>query len=141
MRLTLLSALAIVPLLAACGDAGTPPAPTSTTPATTPAATAPAASRPVAPASFPISARPLLGTWGADAAQCSGSAATVITATSYSAGGTSCELTLTDNGDGSFATACNGQTIVLTPIFGPPGEGIRIAAGSAQSTNVFRCSR
>ena len=139
MRLTLLAVLATVPLLVAC-DSGTPPAPSGNA-TTTPAVTTPAAAPPAAPASFPLSARPLLGTWGADAAQCAGAAAAVITATTYSAGGSSCDLALTENGDGSFAAACSGQTITLTPIFGPPGEGIRIAVGSAPSTNVFRCGR
>ena len=133
MRLAALAVLAL-PLLAAC-ESSTPPAQTSN--ASAPPAK-PAAVRPVAPVDFPFNARPLLGTWGVDAASCS-SNATVVTATTYAVGGKSSDLQLTDNKDGSFTATIGGQRLTLTPIFGPPGEGIRVAAGDAKPTNVFRC--
>lgn len=134
MRLASLAVLAVLPLLAAC-ESGAPP--TQNSNAGTPPAK-PVAVRPVAPANFPFNARPLLGTWGADAASCS-SNATVVTATTYAVGGKSSDLQLTDNKDGSFTATIGGQRLTLTPIFGPPGEGIRVAAGDAKPTNVFRC--
>lgn len=136
MRLASLAILAALPLLAAC-ESSAPPTQSNNT-ATKPAATKPAAVRPVAPANFPFNARPLLGTWGADAASCNGNA-TVVTATTYAVGGKSSDLQLTDNKDGSFTATIEGQRLTLTPIFGPPGEGIRVAAGDAKPTNVFRC--
>jgi hypothetical protein len=135
MRLASLATLAILPLLAAC-DSSSPPAQSGGA-ATTPAK--PAAVKPAAPVGFPFNARPMLGTWASDGAQCA-SNPTVITATTYTVGGKSAPLALTDNKDGTFTTTVNGQRLTLTPIFGPPGEGIRIAQGDARSTNVFRCS-
>ena len=139
MRPKLLSAaLLMLPLLAGCG--GDAPAPTNNAPAK-PAATTQSTPKAPAPVGFPFGARPLLGTWAADASQCAGGAITEVTATSYSSGTTSCELKLTDNKDGTFTTTCGGQSLTLTPIFGPPGEGIRIAQGDSKPTNVFRCTR
>ncbi len=132
MRLALLALIAL-PLLAAC-DSSSPPAQQT---AAQPAAK-PAASKPAAPANFPFNARPLLGTWGADAAQCTGSAI-VVTATTYAVGTRSAELKLTDNGDGTFAATAGNQRMTLTPIFGPAGEGIKIAQGEGKPVNVFRC--
>ena len=66
---------------------------------------------------------------------------TTISATSYLVGGKSCDLTLKDNKDGSFTATCGKQAMTMTPIFGPTGEGIRIKAGDAKPTNVFRCRR
>jgi len=135
MRLIALSLLLVAPILAAC-DSGTPPAQTSTA-ASTPAK--PAAVKPAAPAGFPFNARPLLGTWGTDAEQCAGNAV-VVTATTYAVGAQSAALTLTDNGNGTFAATAGNQKMTLEPIFGPAGEGIRIAQGSGKPTNVFRCA-
>lgn len=135
MRLASFAMLAILPLLAAC-DSSSPPAQSGSA-ATTPAP-APAVVKPVAPVGFPFNARPMLGTWAADGAQCA-SNPTVITAATYSVGGTSSALALTDNKDGTFTTTVNGQRLTLTPIFGPAGEGITIAQGNSR-TNVFRCS-
>lgn len=64
-----------------------------------------------------------------------------MTASSYDVGGKTCELALKDNKDGTFAATCGKQNMTLTPIFGPSGEGIRIAVGDAKPTNVFRCGR
>jgi len=142
MRLLPLSLLLVLPLLAACDSGNTPKAPTASTPAATAPAKAPATKAPTAavPATFPISARPLLGSWAA--ADCSDSnTLTVVSATTYSGGGKSCDIALTDNKDGTYAATCEGQKLSLTPIFGPTGEGIRIAAGDAKSTAVFRCSK
>lgn len=144
MRLLPLSLLLVLPLLAAC-DSSTPPkapaanAPAATTPAKTPAVSTgktPAATT----AALPAGARPLLGSWAAlDCADKTG--LTVISATSYSAGGKSCDIAFSDNKDGTFAASCNKQTLKLTPIFGPAGEGIRIAVGDAKPATVFRCSK
>jgi hypothetical protein len=140
MRLSSFSLLLVLPFLAAC-DSNTPKAPTGSASAAPgkPAATKPATT---VPASFPIGARPMLGTWTADLANC-GDAAKVLTvsATSYAVGEKSCNLALADNKDGSFAATCGQQKMTLTPIFGPSGEGIRIAQRDAKPTNVFRCGR
>lgn len=141
MRLSILSLLLVLPFLAAC-DSSTPKAPASVT--TTPAATTkPAATKPAAvPATFPIGARPMLGTWAADLASCGDPAKeTTVSATSYAVGTKSCDLVLKDNGDGTFAATCGKQAMTMTPIFGPTGEGIRIKVGDAKPTNVFRCRR
>jgi hypothetical protein len=143
MRLLPLSLLLVLPLLAAC-DSSTPPkapaanAPAATTPAKTPVSTGktPAATT----AALPAGARPLLGSWAAlDCADKTG--LTVISTTSYSAAGKSCDIALSDNKDGTFSASCNKQTLKLTPIFGPAGEGIRIAVGDAKPATVFRCSK
>jgi hypothetical protein len=141
MRLSSLCLLLVLPFLAAC-DSNTPKAPggdSATAAPSKPAATKPAAT---VPANFPIGARPMLGTWAADLGNC-GDTARILTvsATTYAVGTKSCDLTLADNKDGSFAATCGSQKMTLTPIFGPTGEGIRIAQGDAKPTNVFRCSR
>ncbi len=147
MRLSSLCLLAILPFLAAC-DSSAPKAPaadagtkvaaaTEVTPAQTPPKTAVSV-----PARFPISARPMLGTWAADASGCADAKqTTVVTATSYVVGGRSCDIALADNKDGTFSTTCGQQNLKMTPIFGPTGEGIRIAVGDAKPANVFRCSK
>ncbi|WP_439600518.1 hypothetical protein [Devosia sp.] len=143
MRLLPLSLLLVLPLLAACDSSTPPKAPAANTPAATTPAKAPASTgkTPAATtAALPPGARPLLGTWAA--LDCSDKTGlTVISATSYSAGGKSCDIALSDNKDGTFAASCNKQTLKLTPIFGPAGEGIRIAAGDAKPATVFRCSK
>ncbi len=138
MRLATLALLLTIPLLAACESSPKAPAASNSAPAK------PAATKPVAavPASFPIGARPVLGTWAADGAACADPARlTTVSATSYDVGGKSCELALTDNKDGTFAAICGKQSMTLEPIFGPTGEGIRVKVGDAKPANVFRCSR
>lgn len=140
MRLSTLCLLLVLPVLAACDSS--PKAPASNSANAAPAK--PAVSKPAAavPAGFPIGARPMLGTWATDSAACADPAKVIaVTASSYDIGGKTCDLALKDNGDGSFAATCGNQRMTLTPIFGPSGEGIRIAAGDAKPTNVFRCKR
>ena len=143
MRLLPLSLLLVLPLLAAC-DSNTPKAPAANAPAAVTPAKAPATDKtPAAPgatAKLPPGARPLIGSWAA--ADCTDAAGlTVVSATSYSAAGKSCDIALSDNRDGTFSATCNKQDLKLTPIFGPAGEGIRIAVGDAKSSTVFRCSK
>ncbi|MDC9826166.1 hypothetical protein PRN20_20725 [Devosia sp. ZB163] len=138
MRLASLSLLLVLPLLAACDNSPKAPTGNAAAPAK-PAATKPAAT---VPATFPLGARPMLGTWAADVSACADPAlVTTVSATSWDVGGKSCELALKDNKDGTFAATCGKQNMTLTPIFGPTGEGIRVAAGEGKPTNVFRCRR
>jgi len=152
MRLLPLSLLLVLPLLAACDSSTPPKAPAANPPAATapktPAATAPKTpaatgntpAAPAAAAKLPSGARPLLGSWAA--LDCSDKTGlTVVTATSYSAAGKSCDIAFSDNKDGTFSANCNKQNLKLTPIFGPSGEGIRIAMGDAKPSTVFRCSK
>jgi len=144
MRLLPLSLLLVLPLLAACDSSTPPKAPAANTPAATapkaPAATGKTPAAPAAAAKLPSGARPLLGSWAA--LDCSDKTGlTVVTATSYSAAGKSCDIAFSDNKDGTFSASCNKQNLKLTPIFGPSGEGIRIAMGDAKSSTVFRCSK
>lgn len=140
MRLLPLSLLLVLPLLAAC-DSNTPTAPAADAPtAVTPAKTPATGKTPAATAKLPPGARPLIGSWAA--ADCSDTKGlTVVSATSYAVGGKSCDIELTDNKDGTFSATCGKQDLKMTPIFGPAGEGIRIAAGDAKSSTVFRCSK
>lgn len=143
MRLLPLSLLLVLPLLAAC-DSSTPKAPAASAPvAATPAKTPAVGKAPTAPAAtakLPPGARPLIGSWAAaDCADATG--LTIVSATSYTVGGKSCDIALADNKDGTFSATCNQQDLKLTPIFGPTGEGIRVAVGSAKSSTVFRCSK
>lgn len=140
MRLLPLSLLLVLPLLAAC-DSNTPKAPAADAPAAvTPAKTPATGNTPAATAKLPPGARPLIGSWAA--ADCSDTKGlTVVSATSYAVGDKSCDIALTDNKDGTFSATCNKQDLKMTPIFGPAGEGIRIAAGDAKSSTVFRCSK
>jgi hypothetical protein len=140
MRLLPLSLLLVLPLLAAC-DSNTPKAPSAETPAAVTPAKAPAAGKtPAATAKLPPGARPLIGSWAA--ADCTDTnGLTVVSATSYAVGGKSCNIAIADNKDGTFSATCNKQDLKLTPIFGPTGEGIRIAAGDAKTSTVFRCSK
>lgn len=144
MRLLPLSLLLVLPLLAAC-DSNTPKAPGADAPAAVTPAKAPATGKTpataAATAKLPPGARPLIGSWAADASGCADTAAlTVVSATSYAVGGKSCDIALADNKDGTFSATCGKQDLKLTPIFGPTGEGIRVAAGDKSST-VFRCSK
>ena len=140
MRLLPLSLLLALPLLAAC-DSNTPKAPTADAPAAATPAKAPTTGKtPAATAKLPPGARPLIGSWAA--ADCSDTnALTVVSATSYAVGGKSCDIALNDNKDGTFSATCGKQNLKLTPIFGPTGEGIRVAVGDAKSSTVFRCSK
>jgi hypothetical protein len=140
MRLLPLSLLLVLPLLAAC-DSNTPKAPAADAPAAvTPAKTPATGKTPAATAKLPPGARPLIGSWAAvDCTDAKG--LTVVSASSYAVGGKSCDIALADNKDGTFSATCNKQNLKLTPIFGPSGEGIRIAAGDAKSSTVFRCSK
>lgn len=143
MRLLPLSLLLVLPLLAAC-DSSTPKppateAPAAVTPAKTPA-TGKTPTAPAATAKLPPGARPLIGSWAAlDCTDKTG--LTVVSATKFTAVGKSCDIALNDNKDGTFSATCNKQDLKLTPIFGPAGEGIRIAVGDAKSSTVFRCSK
>jgi hypothetical protein len=144
MRLLPLSLLLVLPLLAACDSGNTPKAPSAEAPAAvTPAKTPAAGKTPTtsaATAKLPPGARPLIGSWAAlDCADKTG--LTVVSASKFSAAGKSCDIALTDNKDGTFSATCNKQDMKLTPIFGPAGEGIRIAVGDAKSSTVFRCSK
>lgn len=144
MRLLPLSLLLVLPLLAAC-DSNTPKAPATEAPAAaaTPAKTPATGKVPTAPAAtakLPPGARPLIGTWAAlDCTDKTG--LTVVSASKFTAAGKSCDIALSDNKDGTFSATCNKQDLKLTPIFGPAGEGIRIAVGDAKSSTVFRCSK
>jgi hypothetical protein len=145
MRLLPLSFLLILPLLAACNNDSTPKAPSAEAPAAaaTPAkapATGKTPAAPAATAKLPPGARPLIGSWAAlDCTDKTG--LTVVSASKFSAAGKSCDIALNDNKDGTFSATCNKQELKLTPIFGPSGEGIRIAVGDAKSSTVFRCSK
>lgn len=142
-RLTTLAALAALGLLTACGSEQPPANPASQatgTPALAPAAT-PAA--PAAPqvSSLPAGARPLLGRWAADLANCGADASVItITETRYQSPSRSCDLALTDAGNGTYSLACGDARLSLTPIFAPTGEGIQINTGSRSDT-VLRCTR
>ena len=50
-------------------------------------------------------------------------------------------VALTAKGDGSFTLACGGETIAMTPVFAPSGEGINIVWGDGKKQTVLRCSR
>jgi hypothetical protein len=140
MRLSPLTLLLVLPFLSAC-ESSSPKAPSGSA-AATPAKPVVTKAPVVAPAGFPNGARPMLGTWAPDLAACRDPAKVItVAAATYSVGGKSCDLALKDNKDGTFAATCGKQTMTLTPIFGPTGEGIRIAAGESKPANVFRCSR
>ena len=143
-RVATFTALAGLLLLAAC-DSDQPPAAQNNTPAAT--VEAPAAAVPAQPATsntaaVPAGARPLLGTWAADLAQCGTSAATVsISTTRYESAARSCDVALADAGNGTYSLDCAGDALTLTPVFAPSGEGINISVGGARPETVLRCSR
>ncbi len=144
-----LAALTVLPLtlvLAAC-DSSPKPAATTPAPAATPAVTQPAA--PAAQSSGNASLDPLIGSWASSPANCG--APITIAANSFKGAENSCEISgWTDNGDGTFTAAmsCNSQgqkadeKITMTPLFGPQGEGIRLAYNDrgGDPVTVFRCS-
>ena len=124
-------------LLAGCG--GSAPAPTAPSSETSTAAEAPAAA-PAAPATTD-STSVVIGTWAVDPAQCT--APVVISATKYSEGSKTCDVSgFTDNGNGTMTAdmSCGGsaEQVNMRPIFGPLGAGIDLS-GSAAPTTVYRC--
>ena len=155
MRPTLL-ALSAIPLalaLSACENSQQP-ANTANPPAA-PAAATPAAPAPAAPTPAPApqstaaaDLEPLVGTWATGPEAC-GTPIT-IAADSFKGYENSCQITgWTNNGDGTFTAAVScaseGQTaaekITMTPLFGPQGEGIRLAYDDrgGDPVTVFRC--
>lgn len=145
-----LALLALPLLLAGCDQNAPPPA------AETPAAEAPAATPAPAPApaeepstgSANLDLAPITGSWAAVPANCA--APVVISATSFEGAENVCEITsFSDNGDGSLdaAMTCQAEgqtvneTIRMTPIFGPTGEGVRLAYvdRGGDPVNLFRC--
>lgn len=110
---------------------------------------APAAAAPVAE---PDTA-PLFGTWAADLGWCDGNGEgfpITIAADRFEGRENSCDVArLDDNGDGSFTAtlSCTGEgegtteRVVMTPLFGPTGEGIRLdyLDRGGEPVNVFRC--
>ena len=142
----ILLALVLPLALAACDNS---PKPAATTPAEQPAAGAPAAPAPAAPAGDAALA-PVIGTWGFDAPACT--APITIAANAFEGAENSCEISgWTDNGDGTMTAAmtCNSQgqtaseSIKMTPLFGPAGEGIRLAYvdRGGDPVTVFRCKK
>ena len=144
----LLPLLALPLLLSAC-DQNT--ATTESAPAAeTPAVEAPVQAAPAEPAAMDtdLDLAPIIGTWAATTATCD--TPIEISATSFQGAENTCEIkSLTDNGDGSLTAAmtcqAEGQTVEesvkMTPIFGPPGEGIRLEYidRSGDPVTVFRC--
>ena len=132
--------LSIPLLLAACDQNPAPP--TSEAPSADVARVetpAPAATDPAAP---------LFGRWAADLSNCG--APIVISASRFEGAENICDITeLADNGDGTFTASltCTGEgqtvseRIAMTPIFGPPGEGIRLSYldRGGDPVTVFRC--
>jgi hypothetical protein len=158
MRAVRLVPWLMLPLLAACGGGDSPPA------ATTQAVDAPAMSseaqpqQPAAPAAstqvaqagsssagvaataLPAAAKPLIGSWAQSLEDCGNSAAeVVVTPTTFESPGRSCSMALNDNGDGTFALACGKETIKMTPVFTPTGEGITLAYGDGSKQTVLSC--
>jgi hypothetical protein len=137
-------------VLAGCDSSPKPT--TNTQQSAQPAAAAPATPT-VTPAAAPTGnaqLAPLVGNWAASPANCS--APIQIAENSFKGAENSCEITgWTDNGDGTFTAAmsCNsqGQTakenITMTPLFGPQGEGIRLAYDDrgGDPVTVFRCPK
>lgn len=148
-----LLALSVIPLtlaLAACDSA---PKPEAAKPAATPpAAAAPSQpATPAAPAAQPATAsatealKPVIGGWATEPANCG--APVTIAANSFAGTDGNCEISgWTDNGDGTLTAAMScgsaSKKITMTPIFGPQGEGIRMADGSGgKPVTVFRCPK
>ena len=146
MRLFALAALLTLPVLAACSNDAPPAeapvqAPAVEAPAA-PATPAPAAEAPAAtPASLPAGAKPLIGTWAADLSNCGTESAEVtITASRLESANRSCDIAVTDQGDGTFTTSCGNESLTLIPVFAPSGEGINIDTANGRET-VLRCAR
>ena len=146
-----LALFALPLILAACDQNTTPPA-SEAPPA--PAVQAPAvetpAPAPAATGASNLDLAPITGNWAALPENCA--SPIVITPTSFEGAENVCEITgLTDNGDGSLTAALTCQSagetasesIRMTPIFGPTGEGIRLdyLDRGGEAVNVFRCGR
>ncbi len=127
--------------LAACG--GTEPSPRPA--ADAPAKAAPAeavAEKPSAPAKLPAGALPLIGTWSADLATCGTQRSiVVISASRLTSAARTCDFMLVDNKDGSFTATCGTETLRLTPVFAPSGEGINLEADGGKRETLLRCGR
>jgi hypothetical protein len=147
VRPAIILAFTLPLVLAACDNSPKPPATQQgQQPATQqPAAQAPAAQKPAA-SQVPLgdaAMAPLVGSWATDASACG--APIAITAASFNGAENSCDITgWTDNKDGTYTAAlsCGGNTesITMTPLFGPSGEGIRLDYVDRKSTaTVFRC--
>ena len=142
----LLLACSIPLILSACDQNPAPPQSESS------AGTAAQATAAPAPASQSADAdsetAPLFGRWAADLSNCG--TPIVISATSFEGAENICDITdFADNGDGSFTASltCTGEgqtateRIVMTPLFGPAGEGIRLnyLDRGGDPVTVFRC--
>jgi hypothetical protein len=139
-RFSFVLSLPVILSLAACG--GNAPETAASTP--------PAAETPATPAATTAEpdAAPLFGSWGYDAPACT--SPIVISASAFEGAENSCEISgFEQNGDGSFTASLScssqGQTanerIAMTPIFGPQGEGVRLAYldRGGDPVTVFRC--
>lgn len=144
MRLSFAAAaIALTVSLAACGNSSTPPA-------STPQASTPAATKPAATTTASADLQPMIGDWAAESVGCASPIS--IAANSFKGAENSCEITgWTDNKDGTYTAAmsCNSQgtaakeNVTMTPIFGPQGEGIRLAYNDrgGDPVTVFRCAK
>lgn len=153
----LLPLLALPLLLSACDQNTTPPAseaapaaevaapvePVTPAPAPEPAVAAPAASS-------NLDTGPITGSWATTPANCA--TPIMISASSFAGAENACDINqLTDNGDGTMTAALScqseGQTatesVKMTPLFGPTGEGIRIEYldRGGEKITVFRCGK
>lgn len=149
----ILPLLALPLFLAACDQNTTPTAeapPAAEAPAEAPADLEPdePQSPPAEPASGELDLEAITGSWAATTATCD--TPIVISPTSFQGAENTCEIdSITDNGDGSLTAAmtcqAEGQTteerVKMTPIFGPPGEGIRLEYldRGGDPVTVFRC--
>jgi hypothetical protein len=140
MRLGIAAVFAIaLPLLAACSNDQAPAKPA----AETPPPTTPAATTPVKPATvkLPAGAAPLIGTWAASLDSCGdATAATTITATTYTSPAGRCDISLTLGKDG-FTTPCGSVQMTLTPVFAPSGEGVNVIVGDGKRQTILRCTK
>jgi hypothetical protein len=132
--------LPVIISLAACG--GNAPETVASAPPATEAAATPA----VTTAEPDVA--PLFGSWGYDAPACT--SPIVISASAFEGAENSCEISgFEQNGDGSFTASlsCSSQgqaaneRVAMTPIFGPQGEGVRLAYldRGGDPVTVFRC--
>lgn len=147
----LLLAVSLPLLLTACDQPPTQPAAESE-----PAAATPAVEQPAEPAPEPqaeADKAPLFGVWAADLSWCGGEGEgfpITISATRFEGRENTCDITeLADNGDGTFTAslACTSEgqstneNVVMEPIFGPTGEGLRLTYvdRGGEPATVFRC--
>lgn len=142
MRVTTGLLLAAATLtVAACGSAEPAPRPALEAPAKA-APVEPAVSKPSTPTRLPPGAQPLLGTWSADLATCGDQrSVVVISAGRLTSAARTCDITLVDNNDGSFAAACGEETLHLTPVFAPSGDGINLVVDDGKRETLLRCGR